>query len=195
MMITISKVRQYLNVPFEDYQKLPGKSTSFLKSEKNGVKPEFIMTDKVRVGSLVDAILTEPKKADMGSPLYPFAKSIAHTLKENFGDMITSFLPQVSYTGLLSYGEFNLPVRGRLDYEFTKFAVIDLKVTYAKDIDALIEFMKYKEQMNLYCKFLGVTKAYLFIYCVPTKRCFVHYIDCSVHSEWWADKITSFGTI
>lgn len=194
-MITISSVQQYLNVPFEDYQKLPGLSTSFLKSEKNGIKPEFIMTDKVRVGSLVDAILTEPAKADMGSELYPYAKKIAYKIKEDFGDMIPSFLAQVSYTGYLHYGEFNLPVRGRLDYAFPKFAVIDLKVTYAKDIEALIKFMHYEEQMNLYCKFLGVTNAYLFVYCVPTGKCSVHHIDCSVHSEWWAEKIINFGSV
>lgn len=192
-MIQFTDIQQHLNVPFEIYQKLPGLSTSFLKSEKNGVKPDFVMTDKVRVGSLVDSILTEPAKADMSSELYPYAKEIAFKLKQTFGEMMSSFIPQVSYTALAEHKGFKMRVRGRLDYLLPKLAVVDLKVTYAKDIPALIEFMKYPEQMWLYCKFVGVTKAYLLVYCVPKKTCTVHYIDCSGDSPWWKEKIINFG--
>jgi len=194
-MITFSDIQQHLSVPFEVYQKLPGLSTSFLKQEVGGVKPDFVMTDKVRVGSLVDSILTEPKKADMSSPLYPYAKEIAFKLKQTFGDMMSSFIPQVSYTAIAEHQGFKMRVRGRLDYLLPKLAVIDLKVTYAKDIPALIDFMRYKEQMFLYCQFAGVQKAYLLVYCVPKKTCTVHFIDCSGSSTWWEEKIIAFGKI
>jgi len=194
-MIQFTDIQQHLSVPFEIYQKLPGLSTSFLKNETNGVKPDFVMTDKVRVGSLVDSILTEPAKADMSSPMYPYAKEIAFKLKQTFGEMMSSFIPQVSYTALAEFKGFKMRVRGRLDYLLPKLAVVDLKVTYAKDIPALIEWMKYKEQMFLYCKFAGVQKAYLLVYCVPKKTCTVHYIDCSGESAWWEEKIINHGKI
>lgn len=194
-MITISDVQRHVSIPFQFYQKLPGISTSFLKKQRAGVATDFVMTDKIKIGSLVDAILTEPEKADMLSPLYPIAKQIAHKLKESFGDMMKHFSRQVSYTGTLKYRAFKMQVRGRLDYELPGHAVIDLKVTDSSNIEALIEFMRYKEQMFLYCKFSGVTKAYLFVYCVPKKTCTVHFIDCSADSEWWIDNIITFGTI
>lgn len=194
-MITFTDIQQHLSVPFEVYKKLPGLSTSFLKSEQNGIKPDFVMTDKVRVGSLVDAILTEPAKADMSSELYPYAKAIAFQLKQTFGDMMSSFIPQVSYTAIAEFKGFKMRVRGRLDYLLPKLAVIDLKVTYAKDIPALIDFMKYREQMFLYCKFAGVQKAYLLVYCVPKKTCTVHFIDCSGSNTWWEEKIINHGKV
>ena len=193
-MIIATEIQQHLNIPFDHYQKMAGYSMSFLKKEQNGIARDFIMTDKVRVGSLVDAILTEPAKANMMDPLYPVARKIAQEMSVKFGDLLKEFIPQVSYTAMLQHGAFNMPARGRLDFLFPKFAVIDLKVTNAKNIEDLIKFMKYKEQMHLYCKFAGVTKAYLFIYCVPLKKCHVEFIDCSGESEWWEDKIINFGT-
>jgi len=152
------------------------------------------MTDKIRVGSIVDAILTDPAKVDMADPNFPFARNIAIKIKETFGDMFKQFIPQVSFTAIAEHKGFKMPTRGRLDFLLPKMAVIDLKVTYAKDIEALIKFMRYNEQMFLYCKMAGVTKAYLLVYCVPTKKCSVHFIDCSGDSFWWEEKITMFGT-
>lgn len=194
-MIEFTEIQQHLSVPFEVYQKLPGLSTSFLKQEQNGVKPDFVMTDKVRVGSLVDSILTEPAKADMSSPLYPIAKNIAFKMKQTFGEMMSSFIPQVSYTAIAEHQGFKMRVRGRLDFLLPKLAVIDLKVTYNKDIPTLIDFMKYREQMFLYCKFAGVQKAYLLFYCVPKKTCTIHFIDCSGANTWWEEKIIAHGKV
>ncbi len=189
----ITSVQQYNNLPAKDYFKLEGYSTSFLKKEQFGVAEDFVMTDKIRIGSLVDSILTDPAKADMGSSLYPIAKNIAHNIKEKFGELFKMMLPQVSFTGTMEHGDFKMPTKGRLDFLLPGHAVIDLKVTDSKNIAALIDFMKYKEQMFLYCKFAGVTKAYLFFYCVPLKKCSVHYIDCSGRSAWWEEKTLKFG--
>ncbi len=194
-MITFSNIIRHDNIPFEDYLKLPGYSTSFLKREVNGVLPDFISSDKVRVGSLVDSILTSPKDADMSSPLYKEAKAIAFQLREVFGDMLGNMVTQVSFTGEATFGEFEMPVKGRLDLLLPKMAVIDLKVTYAANIPALIDFMRYKEQMWLYCNFAGVKKAYLLIYCVPKKTCTCHYVSCEGDSEWWEERVLRFGKV
>lgn len=190
----IHSIQQYLNLPFDEYLKLPGRSTSFLKNEKNGVSPVFIKTDKVRVGSLVDAILTSPKEVDMRSELYPIARDIAAEIRLKFGDMFKQMIPQVSYTGIMAHSGISMPVKGRLDFLLPELAVIDLKVTYATNVPELIKFMKYAEQMHLYCGFAGVKKAYLIVYCVPKKICKVHAIDCSGRSLWWEGKTFEFGS-
>lgn len=193
-MILLTDIQQHHNIPFEHYLKMPGYSTSFLKKEKNGVAADFVKTDKIKVGSLVDSILTEPHKVNMSDKLYPFARDIAFKIKETFGDMFKQMHAQVSFTGTAEHKGFKMPIRGRLDFLLPKLAVIDLKVTYAKNLEDLIKFMRYKEQVYLYSKFAGVTKAYLFIYCVPLKTCTVHFIDCSGHNDWWSEKIINFGT-
>lgn len=198
-MINFHNILRHDNIPFEDYLKLPGYSTSFLKREVNGVLPDFVSSDKVRVGSLVDSILTSPKDADMSSPLYKEAKAIAFQLREVFGDMLGNMVPQVSYTGSASLqtegGVFTMPIKGRLDLLLPKLAVIDLKVTYATNIPALIDFMKYEKQMWLYCNLSGVKKAYLLIYCVPKKTCTCHYVSCEGDSEWWEERVLRFGKV
>lgn len=191
----IHSIQQHLNLPFDQYLKLPGYSTSFLKREVNGVTPDFVKTDKMFRGSLVDAILTSPSEVDMSSKLYPVARDISNTIRGQFGDMFKQMLPQVSYTGTASYGGFSMLVKGRLDFELPKLAVIDLKITETKNIKALIKHMGYDNQMFLYCKFIGVTKAYLIFYCVPLKKCIIEYIDCSQPNNWWQERIIKFGQV
>jgi hypothetical protein len=195
-MINFTDIQQHLNVPFEVYQKLPGYSTSFLKNEKNGVKPDFVMTDKVRLGSLVDSILTEPGKADMSSPLYQQAKKIAWKLKIAY-PLIAYLMPQVSYTGVADYCGFKMPVRGRLDYLLPNLAVVDLKVTFSSEneIDTLVQRMQYDEQMFLYCQFAKVKVAYLMFYCVPKKKCILKEVVIPDTSAWWEGKIMNFGKV
>ena len=46
-MIEYKDIKRYDNLDFSDYLKLKGYSHSFLKSEINGVTPEFKMTDRL----------------------------------------------------------------------------------------------------------------------------------------------------
>lgn len=195
-MINYSNVSIVSNIDFSDYLKFEGYSHSFLKSESFGIAKEFNVTDKVIVGKLVDGILTEPETVDMMHALYPIAKEIAHSIKTSFGDLIKKFESQISFTADVEYEGFVMPTKGRLDYLLKDFAVIDLKVTFAKDVKALIEFMRYDNQLWHYCKAMNVNAAYLLIYSVPLKKTQLIKIDVSQPvNEFWADKCLKFGII
>ena len=195
-MITYSNITRYDNLPFEDYLKLSGFSHSFLKRERSGLTEELKMTDNIRVGSLVDAILTDPGKVDMYSPLYPYAREIAAIIKNRFGSLINQFQKQVSYTADVSFGDFIMPVTGRLDFLIPNMAVVDLKITMSRDLRALIEFMGYKNQMFNYCKMAKVNTAYLMIYSVPLKKTEIIKVDCSSNTNaFWEEKIIKFGLV
>jgi hypothetical protein len=199
-MIKIYDQKKYLDLDFRDYIKLPGYSTSFLKREVNGTGKTIEISDKIKIGKLVDAILTEPKNVVMADPLYPMARDIAYEIKNTFGDIIRGLKSQISYTGIMEHNGFYIPVKGRLDFELEKLAALDLKITYSKNIESLIDFMQYKEQMFCYSGLAStvehpVTKAFLLVYCVPTRKCSVHYIDCSNASPWWCEKIIKFGNV
>lgn len=193
-MLHYTNIQRIDNMPFEDYLNLPGYSHSFLKRERNGVAESLTMTDNIMIGSLVDAILTDPAKADMSHVLYGIARQISAEIKLKFGHIIKHFKKQVSYTGNICFGDFVMPVKGRLDFLLEGIAVVDLKITKSKDIDGLIEFMGYKNQMWHYCRFPGITKSYLIIYSIPLKQTFIKYIDCSnPFNQFWADKVVMFG--
>jgi len=195
-MITYTDIQRHDNIAFEQYLQLPGYSHSFLKSNIGGLSKHFEQTDKVRVGHLVDTILTEPAKADMSSPLYRQCKQIAAKVMEMFGDAISMCSKQVNFTAKMEMGDFVMLTKGRLDLLLEGVAVIDLKITGEKDIDALIQFMGYENQLWHYAKMAKVKKAYLLFYSIPRKEVIVRAVDVSSeHNEFWLNKIIDFGRV
>ncbi len=198
-MITYSNVIRHENIPFEKYLKLGGFSHSFLKGQKNGISPYFNVTDKVRMGSLVDALLTQDDRFDFSDPLAKDAMRIASQIKDTFGGMIANFKNQISYTATAQYGAFSLDVTGRLDWELPRFAVIDLKVTGAKndrEFSAYIDHMGYKNQLWHYAKMAGLTKAYIMPYSTTSKRCLnIVPIEVGDYNSFWEDAVLTFGKV
>lgn len=197
-MITYSNIQRFDCVPFEEYLKLEGFSHSFLKREHNGIASELTMTDNITIGKLVDGILTDPSNVDMSSHLYGVAKLIAYEVTKTFGELIKTFIPQLSFTANVEFNGFKMPTTGRLDWLLPGHAVIDLKVTKAKasQLNGLIEFMGYKNQLWHYCKMAKVDKAYLMFHSIPDKKTLILFIDCSMgYNEFWAEKTLMFGRV
>lgn len=193
-MITYTNIQRHDNIPFADYLKIGGYSHSFLKYEQNGEKAEIEVTKQMRLGSMVDAILTDPENVDMSDEMYIPGRDISRKIKAQFGQMFQHFEKQVSYTGTVEYKGFKMRTTGRLDFLLPKLAVVDLKVTKMKDVHALIEFMGYKNQLWHYCRYAGVEKGYIMIYSMPLKQTFIVSIDCSDKmNEFWAGKILKLG--
>lgn len=198
-MITYSNIKRFIGIPFDDYQKLGGYSYSFLKREVNGVSPEFIGSDKVRLGSLVDAILTQDDRIDYDDPQMDRAMKIAIEIKDKFGDIIKLFIPQVSYTAVAEFSGFKMPVTGRLDWELPNHAVIDLKVTGAKtdrEFTNLIAHMGYDHQLFGYCGMSKVKRGYLMPYSTTAKKCLsVVGLDFGDTDKFWEEKILKWGSV
>lgn len=194
-MITYNKIIRYDNLDFDNYLKLKGYSHSWLKNQRNGVTPVFNMTDNIRLGSLVDSILTEPAKANINHSLYNPAKNIAYSLQTNFRSLIDNFKKQISYTAVMEYKGFEILTTGRIDYLLEAHAVIDLKITKSKDVKALIEFMGYRNQLWHYARLSNVRKAYLMIYSIPLKKTFIIPVDISGRCIFWEESILNFGKV
>lgn len=195
-MITYTNIQEYKGVEFNTYlSSTPGYSHSFLKYEKAGLQRQIEITDKIKIGSLVDSIITEPEKVDMLSPLYNIARDIAACLRKNF-PYIEHFDKQVSYSGIAEYKGFKLPVKGRLDFYRKGVAHIDLKVTAEKNVRALIAHMGYINSMWNYAKLSKSKNNYILIYSAPLKQAFLIPIDCSGnYNEFWAEKILQYGKV
>ena len=197
-MITYTEIKQHKDLPFDEYLKLGGHSHSFLKSQINGVSPYFKVTDKVRLGSLVDALLTQEDRFDFGDPLASKAMEISLNIKNVFGTMIKNFKPQISYTANLNFSGFSLKSTGRLDWELPNIAVIDLKVTGAKsdkEFREYINHMGYKNQLWHYAKMANVNKAYILPFSVTANKCLsIVSIPVGDRNEFWEQSILKFGS-
>lgn len=205
-MIAFNNIKVYKDVPFDDYLKIEGKSHSSLKSlDQYGLSKIFVETDKVRIGKLVDAILTDPASVDMRSPLYATAKVIAAHIRNVFGSMIDHFQMQLSYTADLEHNGLVMPAKFRLDWLLPGHAVIDLKVTQERDVSALIEYMGYKNQLWGYARVAEVPERY--ILAQRTKKIsetkvipvgepqLIKLEPLSQHNDFWASKIEDFGRV
>jgi len=193
-MIQYHNIKRYDSMDFDFYRSLPGFSNSFLKAERNGIAPKFKVTEMVTLGKLVDTILTDPAEVNMLDPLYATAKSIAFKIRDVFGSYIDKFEKQVSYTATLEHMEHFLDTVGRLDYLLANEAVLDLKVTKSKDVDALIKFMNYDNQVWNYANLAGVKRKYIMIHSVPLGKTFMKDLGVvTPHNDFWENKILKFG--
>lgn len=194
-MIEYSNIKRHDNIPFDEYLKLPGHSHSSLKNMVYGIYKPVVSTDNMRLGSLVDSILTDPASANMQDQLYSDAKDVAAKIKSEFGDLLFACDKQVSYTATASHGLFEMEVKGRLDFLLNDYAVIDLKITKSKQFTTLINYMGYKNQLWHYARMAGVKNAYILIRSVPLKKTMLYAIDCSDnYNGLWADRIIMNGT-
>lgn len=192
--ITYSNIKRIDNLEFDKYLELPGYSFSFLKGEINGHAQEVMMTDKIIIGKLVDAILTEDGDVNMMNPLYEISRSIAFKIKEKFGNYISKFEKQISFCADLNYKGMVMPSRGRTDYFLSGLAVIDLKVTHEKKVRDVISYMRYNDQLWNYANMGQVKRKYIMIHSVPLGT--TEMIDMGVvtpRNEFWEAKVEKFG--
>lgn len=192
-MITFSNIKRFDNVSFSEYLNVPGYSHSFLKREIQGVSPVFNRTPKVELGSLVDAILTQPDQLDIYSPQLKRAEKIADLINYYFGSSIKHFENQVSIAADMQYNGFTMPFKVRLDWGLKDIAVIDLKVTAESNFKAIIDHMAYDNQLFGQAGAYGVKMTYLLMYSTKTDKCDL--IQRPLNSgEFWKEKIMKFGT-
>jgi hypothetical protein len=199
-IITYTNCQEIDCTDFSAYLSLPGYSHSFLKSQKGGVTPSFNVTDKIMVGKIVDQILTNSGKVDFAHPQYKKASIIAQFLKQHFESILPQLKTQVAFTGRVEFAGLFMTVKGILDYLLPKFAVIDLKITAEKNVDKLIEFMGYKNQLWNYARLAGVKFAYILIYSTHKDNqkypCRLIKIDVSQPvNDFWKNAILDFGEV
>lgn len=200
-MITCTHIQRIENLDFGKYLQLPQYSHSYLKAEKHGFISQREFTAKMQLGSLVDAIRTRGE-VDMLHTLYPAAKKIAAQLHAEFGWALDKLQKQISYTGTMCYHAgkiiFELPVKGRPDFELPGQLIIDLKVTSEpkEKIDRLSHFFGYPNQQFCYGKLSACTDAFLLFYTTKTNEVLTpRHIRIGDSNAFWQEKILKFGKV
>lgn len=203
-MIIYTNIQRFDNLPNDQYRSMADgldvRSFSNLKNERHGQVEKIDVTDKMKIGMLVDSIITSPLDVDINDPLYDIAKTIAYDLKKQFGDLFNVFEKQVSFFADIEYMGHRLKTSGRLDFLLPKLFVIDLKICSAKYVrnyaDAVkhIENMGYNNQIWHYCKLACVSKGYIMMYMRSVKQTLIIHVPMPDRNEWIEQKILKLGT-
>ncbi len=193
-MIIYTDIKRYDNLSFADYQLMDPLSNSYLKHEVNGEPRTFEANASMKIGSLVDGILTAPDTVNMRDEFYQIAKDFAHNIKMEFGMLIKEFNKQVSFTANAWTAGCMLKVKGRPDFCIEKFVVTDLKITKSTDIMGLIKYMRYEDQVWHYCKLARAPQGYLMVYSIPLRKTHIIKVDVSKETNtFYQGKIMRLG--
>ena len=167
-------------------------------------RPFSGVTNKMKIGKLVDAILTKqpPPTGYHSDEDYSAAKSIAKEISDKFGDSIIKNVEcQAAFIGTINDGVFKLPVKGILVWYLEKKCVIDLKVTFNKVKDrnealSFIRYMKYDYQIFNYMNLGECGMAYIMLHSVPNKKTFFFSVsDFQDAESWWLEQVLKYGII
>ena len=192
-MIQYSNNKQHNISDFKEYLSIEGYSHSGLKSLKSGVSMPFNVTDKVKIGKIVDEILTGGTP-DYSSEFYPTARKIANKLHERFGHVLSLMDNQVAFTATMQLGGLEITGKGILDKLLPKRLVLDLKITHEKDVMALCKYMGYENQVWHYARLAQVSDGFLYVYSVKTGESRLIRVDvANLRNEFWEDAILMNG--
>lgn len=199
-MIIYENIKLLPPSDFSEYLAADGLSHSYLKHQVGGIVPEMNVTDNMKMGSLIDSMLTEPEKVDFTSPFYRGARKIADKITSSqFGPLLNFFQKQLSFTADASYIQngikWTIKTKGRLDYCMLGKVVLDLKFTKQKDIRAVINFFGYDNQLWHYARLSKAKQAYILAYVEPLDKVDLIAIDVSqTTNNFWSNHIVDFGT-
>ncbi len=187
--IEVTNRRRIDGLRFDDYLKISAYSNSGLKAID---QPDANYdTQKIRTGKLVDQILEGVNFRAMTDE-QKNASVIADIIRTAYPNVIDKSAKQVSFFGDLKWNGFRLPFKTRPDYVLNDVATIDLKVTWERDIEALIKYMDYALQCHIHRLMSGLDKSYILIHSVPLGRTKLIEMNDD-RSDFLIDKIVEYG--
>lgn len=183
-MIEVRNLQVYEGMEFPEYWKLPGYSFSSFKSYPKGFEPTY----KMKLGSALDAYLTEPAKYDGFE--YEMIRPAAAMVREKMGPIWSHLKKQLSIGAEFHTGGFMMRYRGRPDFAIPGKIVIDLKFV---DDEAGMGFFDYPSQLAGYCIALSAPTA--FILEMSRKKKAARFIPVRITQDFWIQKTLLHGTI
>lgn len=183
-MIEVRNLQVYEGTDFPEYLKLPGYSFSSFKSYPKGFEPTY----KMKLGSALDAYLTDPTKYDGFE--YEMIRPAAAMVREKMGPIWGHLKKQLSIAAEFHTGGFMMRYRGRPDFAIPGKIVIDLKFV---DDEAGMTFFNYADQLAGYCIALDAPAA--FILEMSRKKKAARFIPVRITQDFWIRKTLLHGTI
>lgn len=189
MALEVFNTQFHVDIPFEDYLRLPGYSFSWLKSGGQKIEP----TPKMRLGTKVHAYLLSAHEYEHGEDS-DLVRPLAMALKGVLGPVLRYCTPELAVTADFIYDGMVLKYKGRIDLPVVSkphlSLVIDLKVT-EMDLRKSIDFFHYHHQVSGYCLAIGASKGVIVSVNPRTKKTQVQPIR--LITSFWEKSVLRFG--
>lgn len=147
------------------------------------------MTNKMRIGSLVDKYLFTPDqyKGEMRDMVRPLAQAV----KSFLGSALDNAKPQLAVTCNMTYEGLTMPYRGLIDLPVGKNLIVDLKVSELDPVKA-IQYFRYDWQLEGYRMAYGAKNCVLISINPKTKK--ITTLPVQSSQDWWCHQILTHGT-
>lgn len=184
--MTVSNVRVYNDLPFEDYLNFYGYSFSGIKNAGRVFEP----TAKMQLGTDVHNYLLTPDVYNHKNR--ELVRPIVVALKEKLPATLLKVLkPELAVTATFSHENFHMPYKGRIDLCKPGNIIIDLKVSEVEATPQWLDFFGYGWQLSGYALAMDCKLAFIVKINPKTKK--VTIINIPIRTEWWEDQIKRKG--
>lgn len=178
----ITNVKVIDNLPPAEYFAMPGISYSYIR---NGGVP-IKQTDKILLGSAVDAFLFEPKTYD--GFMFPEVSRLASRVKSFLGPSYKFARRQLSVTCIMEHNGYWMNYKGRIDL-YPNF-VLDLKVS-RMNLLAAIKHFGYDRQLSGYAMPMKCEKSV--ILAINPDTYLIHTMPIPTRPDWWREQVVKYG--
>lgn len=187
-MIKYIETTVFKNMSFNEYLSLEGISNSSFSNDTASDSP----SEAVSIGTLVDAMLTQPEKADINSKHYNNALIAVNHIKDKY-PFILKLENQLSFQANVEFGNYNFKLKGRPDFVNIGSVVVDLKVTQSdeQNYNYVIKLMNYEASLWNYAKALNCNKAYLLVYFWKLKKSKLIEINLKKNNDTWIERLSN----
>lgn len=182
--MTVKNIQYWRNVPFEQYLTMGG--VSFSKAKHEGAT--FTPTEKMRLGTQVDAYLNEPARFDGDIARI---KPIAGLLMQRLGSIYHKFEKQLTITADFIHDGMVLHYQGRPDWCMIRSLIVDLKIS--EGIFYTIDFFGYPDQLSGYAFGAEAKQALILAAHPDVRKKRTDLIRIAISDYWWIKQIEKYG--
>lgn len=183
-MISVSNLKTYEGIPFEEYLRMPGYSYSSVKNEGVAFAAP---TARMNLGTDVHNYILTP--AEYKHKNIEIVKPLALATKQVLGPLLKYLKPELAITADFEHEGFTMPYKGRVDLSVPGRLVIDLKVTEKLNLT----YFGYPDQLSGYCLGLFARTSIIITINPKTKKTQVHNIP--INLAWWAEQVKKRGYV
>lgn len=182
--MTIKNVKEYEEQDFGEYLKMTAWSYS---SIKNAGKPDFVATEKMRLGTLVHNYILEPSKYTFEK--HDIVKPIAIEIMKRLGPLYPFLRKELGVTADFIHEGLCLNYKGRVDLCIPNRLIIDIKVTENLNVS----YFGYDYQLSGYAIALKCPLALIVAIHPKTKK--VEIVNININKIFWEQEVLKKGKV
>ncbi len=182
--MTVSNIKYYNNLEFENYLAMDGVSYS---STKENI---FTPSEGSMLGTRTHNYLLEPEKYDWIDA--DKVKPMAAAIRKYLGDSLQYLQKEVAFTAEFEHNGLTMLYKGRFDLGLPGTLIVDLKIM-AADLAPAVKYFGYDKQLSGYC--YGTNTPLALIISFNKKKKIIETQIIKPCEQFWEYQVSSRGDV